>query len=107
VTAAGAWARPQTHAKGEAMAQLAAVLKARRWRRMVGAEATALPAAPSADHAYAWGDAVSHLRAVGLLVEDLGGETWGPGPGLEDIDTSGWPDGRAGFVLAASGRWAP
>jgi hypothetical protein len=35
------------------------------------------------------------------LIEDPSSGTWSPGSGLEAIDTTGWPDGRASFVLHA------
>ncbi len=73
------------------------------WRRMVGSEAMALPDGVSTIAApanRAWGAAVTHLRANGLLVEDLSQGTWAPGTGLEALQTEGWPDGRAAWVLA-------
>ncbi len=77
------------------------------WRRLVGKEAEPLPSGvsvliPSADRA--WGDAVTHLRGNGLLVEDLVTRTWAPGNGLEVIQTQGWPDGRAQVVLSVLKR---
>lgn len=74
----------------------------RQWRRLVGAEADPLPAevariSPRADTA--WRQAVSRLRARGELIEDTASGTWAPGPGLEHIDTRGWPDGRAGWLV--------
>lgn len=53
-----------------------------------------------------------HLRAAnwclfahrnGRLIEDHQRGTWAPGAGLDVIDTTGWPEGRAGFVWAALG----
>lgn len=72
------------------------------WRRLVGSELAPAPAGvtrlvPPADRA--WGAAVRHLRGNGLLVEDLSARTWAPGPGLTSMETEGWPDGRARFVL--------
>jgi len=52
---------------------------------------------PRAD--YAWGNAVRHLRSSGLFIEDLPAGTWSPGPGLDVIETEGWPDGRVQMVL--------
>ncbi len=71
------------------------------WRRLIGRDAEPLPPGVSRlpPPAYAWGTAVRQLRGSGDLLEDLDAKTWAPGPGLESIDTAGWPDGRAGFVL--------
>ena len=71
------------------------------WRRLIGRDAEPLPPGVSRlpPPAYAWGAAVRQLRGSGDLLEDLDAKTWAPGPGLESIDTAGWPDGRAGFVL--------
>jgi len=78
------------------------------WRRNVGPEANALPVgvtAMSAPADRAWGAAVRHLRASGLLVEDSAKGTWAPGPGLETLPTEGWPDGRAAWVLERIDRY--
>ena len=71
------------------------------WRRLIGRDAEPLPPGVSRlpPPAYAWGTAVRQLRGSGDLLEDLDAKTWAPGPGLESIDTAGWPDGRVGFVL--------
>lgn len=72
------------------------------WVRLVGEEAAQLPAGtaqfvpPTDQH---WGAVVRGLRTSGALVEDLSAGTWGPGTGLAKIETEGWPDGRARFVL--------
>ena len=76
-------------------------------RRLVGSEAEPLPSGitalvPPEDRA--WGAAVRHLRGNGLLVEDSQAKTWAPGPGLNTIETDGWPDGRARFVLGVLKR---
>lgn len=73
-----------------------------KWQQSVGDEARPLPNGtvqfvPLADET--WGAAVRGLRARGNLVENLQSGTWEPGTGLDKIDTEGWPDGRAGFVL--------
>jgi hypothetical protein len=73
------------------------------WQRLVGDEASPLAAdvtkfQPRADNA--WGKALSQLRGTGRLVEDLSAQTWSPGPGLDDIETSPWSAGRACMVLA-------
>lgn len=76
----------------------------REWRRLVGPEADLLPSnvAPFAARMdSAWGSAVRNHRGNGRLIEDIQNDTWAPGSGLEAIDTSGWPDGPAHFVLDA------
>jgi len=76
--------------------------KASEWRRFVGPEADPL-AGNVATFATrinaAWGMAVGNHRGNGRLIENLENGTWAPGSGLEAIDTTGWPDGRAGFAL--------
>jgi len=72
------------------------------WQRIIGDEARPLPKGvvqfvPPADET--WGAAVRGLRTRGNLVEDLRAGTWAPGTGLDKIETEGWPEGRAGFVL--------
>ena len=74
--------------------------KSAEWQRLVGDEARPLPKSavqfvPPADET--WGTTLRGLRARGTLVEDAG--TWAPGTGLDKIETAGWPDGRAQFVL--------
>lgn len=72
------------------------------WKRLIGDEAEPLPqgavtfVAPQDQH---WGAALRGLRTSGALIEDLKAGTWAPGKGLDKIETDGWPDGRAGFVL--------
>jgi hypothetical protein len=76
--------------------------KALEWRRLVGSEADPLQGnvTPFATRINAaWGSAVQNHRGNGRLVEDLHSGTWAPGAGLEAVETAGWPDGRAGFVL--------
>lgn len=74
------------------------------WRRLVGDEASPLPSGavqfvpPTDQH---WGAVVRGLRTSGALIEDSQAGTWAPGQGLDKIDTDGWPDGRARFVLDA------
>lgn len=78
--------------------------KATEWSRLVGAEADPLAgnvATFVARNNTAWGGALRNHRGNGRLVEDLERGTWASGPGLDAIDTSGWPDGRAGFVFGA------
>lgn len=73
-----------------------------QWQRLVGNEAAALPSGvsslvPAARTSF--GVAVKTMRARGSLVENLILDTWGPGPGLDAYDTSGWPEGRARWVV--------
>jgi len=82
--------------------------EARHWRRLVG-NAETKPLAlnvtafvPQANHA--WGAALRHLRGNGMLIEDLAANTWAPGPGIDAIDTTGWPEGRAKMVLTVLRR---
>ncbi|WP_159013560.1 hypothetical protein [Acidisoma sp. S159] len=76
--------------------------QAAEWQRLIGAEAAPLTGnaasfAPRADRT--WGSAVTAHRGNGRLVEDLTTGTWAPGPGLNTIDTAGWPEGRAGMLM--------
>ncbi len=78
--------------------------KAAEWSRLVGAEADPLASNVAtfvARNNAAWGAALRNHRGNGRLVEDVQRGTWASGPGLDTIYTSGWPDGRAGFVLGA------
>ncbi|MDO7835083.1 N-6 DNA methylase [Sphingobium sp. HBC34] len=78
--------------------------KAAEWQRLVGTEADPLTGNVTtfvARNNAAWGAAVRNHRGNGRLIENLDDGTWAPGPGLDAIDTSTWPDGRAGFVLEA------
>ncbi|MGH7194517.1 MAG: Eco57I restriction-modification methylase domain-containing protein, partial [Candidatus Saccharimonadales bacterium] len=75
---------------------------ASQWRRLVGAEAEPLPGSVATFAARinaVWGAAVRNHRGNDRLLEDLSSGTWAPGSGLEAIDTTGWPDGRARFVV--------
>lgn len=72
------------------------------WQRLIGDEAKPLPTGtpqfvPPSDQN--WGAVVRGLRTRGALVEDAKAGTWAPGKGLDKIETDGWPDGRARFVL--------
>jgi len=75
------------------------------WRRLVGAAsepatgANVAAFAPTIDAG--WRDAVTQLRGMGAIVEDVAGQTWAPGARLDEFDTETWPDGRATFVLRA------
>ncbi|MCL4744330.1 MAG: N-6 DNA methylase [Burkholderiaceae bacterium] len=83
--------------------------EATTWRRLVGPEADVLPQGtstviPRVDGA--WGAAVRTLRTNGSLVEETRRATWAPGANLDALETAGWPDGRARFVLAVVERQA-
>ncbi len=79
--------------------------EAKQWSRLIGDEARPLPAQvlsfqPAINNH--WGRAIKGMRARGDLVEagtssDI---TWALGADADGIDTAGWPDGRAGFVVA-------
>ncbi|KQP13688.1 hypothetical protein ASF43_17485 [Pseudorhodoferax sp. Leaf267] len=75
------------------------------WSRLVGDAAAPLPTQvtrlqPASNHP--WGRAFQGMRMRGDLVEAGTGDdvTWALGPGAAAIATAGWPDGRAGFVVA-------
>ncbi len=77
------------------------------WLRLIGEDAEPLPTSvaslvPKAD--VAWGAVIRQLRGTGRLIEDLQANTWAPGPGIDKIETSGWPDGRARMVVAVLER---
>lgn len=76
--------------------------QAAEWRRLVGAQAAPLQSnvvAFSQRINASWGAAVRSHRGSGRLIENLQSGTWGAGGGLDAIDTTSWPNGRAGFVL--------
>lgn len=69
------------------------------WIRLVGAEAVPVEASQLQQmRDPAWGKAVSLLKSMGALTEDLDRRTWAAGPALAQFETEGWPDGRAAFV---------
>lgn len=75
---------------------------AAQWLRLVGDQATELPAdvgvlAPATRTSF--GAAVKKMRARSELVEQPLLDTWAPGDGLQVYDTSGWADGRARWVV--------
>jgi len=77
------------------------------WRRLVGPSAelltgvTVVAMAPKINAT--WGNAVTQLRGMTALVEDISAQTWAPGPkiGEFEINPEEWPYGRASFVLKA------
>lgn len=78
--------------------------QASEWRRLIGPDADPLVGNVrgfATRNNAAWGATVRNHRGSGRLIENLQASTWAPGPGLDSIDTTGWPDGRAGFVLEA------
>lgn len=74
------------------------------WVRVVGDEAKTTSGALIDGSAQALGASLSGLRGRGRLVEDLEWGTWALGAGTSAVDTSGWPDGRARFVVAVLQR---
>ena len=88
--------------------QMTAVLpaeQAAQWQQLIGPAADPLPTQvvrlqPAIDSA--WRKALLGMRARGDLVEEGSGPqaTWALGPGAGQIETAGWPQGRAGWVVA-------
>lgn len=88
--------------------QMTAVLpaeQAAQWQRLLGPVADPLPTQvarlqPATDGA--WRKALLGMRARGDLVEEGAGPqaTWALGSGAGQIETAGWPEGRAGWVVA-------
>nr|WP_278044304.1 N-6 DNA methylase [Pseudaestuariivita atlantica] len=75
-----------------------------QWRRLVGQEAeprSGNVVGFSGRTTPGWNAAITNHRGNGRLLEDIAARTWTPGTGLEAFDTSGWPEGRARFVLDA------
>lgn len=79
--------------------------QAAQWQRLVGPAAEPLPTQvarlqPAIDGA--WRKALLGMRARGDLVEEGSGPqaTWALGLGAGQIETAGWPQGRAGWVVA-------
>lgn len=75
---------------------------ARQWKRLIGREAQPLPqgvrsAVPRVDAT--WGRVFQHARASGILAEDLDAKTWAPGRRIYAVQTRGWPEARARWVL--------
>lgn len=48
-----------------------------------------------------WGKAVTQLRGMGEIIEDVEAQTWAPGASASKYAIDSWADGRAGFVLRA------
>jgi hypothetical protein len=70
-----------------------------QWARAVGGDAKKAASAAIDATSQEWGAALTGLRGRERLLEDLQQNTWALGTGTEAIDTSGWPEGRAGFVV--------
>jgi hypothetical protein len=69
------------------------------WMRVVGGDARNSASASVDGTTNAWGAALSGLRARGRLTEDPQKNTWEVGADTDVIDTRGWPEGRAEFVV--------
>ena len=69
------------------------------WIRVVGDDAKRAVTASINSTMQEWGGALAGLRGSGKLFENLQTNTWTLGTGIDAIDTSGWPEGRAGFVV--------
>lgn len=77
------------------------------WARVVGADAKKAASTPIDATTQEWGAALTSLRGRERVLEDLQQNTWALGTGTEAIDTSGWPEGRATFVVNVLRRlWA-
>lgn len=70
-----------------------------QWVRVVGSDAKKIASASIDGTSQEWGAALSGLRGRERVLEDLQQNTWALGTGTDAIDTSGWPEGRAGFVV--------
>lgn len=69
------------------------------WMRVVGGDARNTANASVDGTTNEWGAALSGLRARGRLTEDPQKNTWEVGADTDVIDTRGWPEGRAEFVV--------
>lgn len=70
-----------------------------QWARVVGDDAKKAASASIDATTQEWGAALSGLRGRERVFEDLQQNMWALGTGTEAIDTRGWPEGRAGFVV--------
>jgi hypothetical protein len=48
-----------------------------------------------------WQSALTQLRGMSAITEDISNQTWAAGSRIHEFHTDGWPDGRAAFVLRA------
>jgi hypothetical protein len=69
------------------------------WARVVGTDAEKAATASIDATTQEWGAALTGLRGRERLIENLQQNTWASGTGIDAIDTRGWADGRAGFVV--------
>jgi hypothetical protein len=69
------------------------------WARVVGADAKKAATASIDATTQEWGAALTGLRGRERLSENLQENTWALDSVTDAVDTRGWPDGRAGFVL--------
>ncbi|MBZ0238280.1 MAG: SAM-dependent methyltransferase [Deltaproteobacteria bacterium] len=74
------------------------------WGRVIGADAKRSMDASIEQTLKHWGEALRGLRARGRLTEDQATSTWAPGDDIQKIDTRGWPDDRAAFVVHVLSR---
>lgn len=70
-----------------------------QWARVVGGDAEKAGNVSIDATTQHWGAALTGLRGRERLLEDLQQNTWALGIGTNAVDTSGWPEGRAGFVV--------
>ena len=77
------------------------------WLRLVGSAAQVPQGANLAAFAPRidanWQSALTQLRGMSAITEDISNQTWAAGRRIHDFHTAGWPDGRAAFVLRALG----
>jgi len=77
------------------------------WLRLVGSAAYVPQGANVAAFAPRidanWQSALTQLRGMSAITEDISNQTWAAGSRIHEFHTAGWPDGRAAFVLRALG----
>jgi hypothetical protein len=80
------------------------------WLRLVGSAAQVPQGANVAAFAPRidanWQSALTQLRGMSAITEDISVQTWAAGSRIHDFHTAGWPDGRAAFVLRVLGSIA-
>lgn len=81
--------------------------EAKHWLRLIGGDAKPLP--PGVMQMFpidskAWANAEGQLRATGRMLLDLNDQTWAPGEKLAELETHGWPDGRALMAVSVAER---
>lgn len=70
-----------------------------QWVRVVGDDAKKAASASIDATSQEWGAALTGLRGRERVLEDLQQNKWMLGAGTEAIDTTGWPENRANFVV--------